>query len=121
MFAQRSVAVVGSRDFLNYTQICRILAENIKIEDILVSGGARGADSFAQRWAKDNGHSILIHYPNYERFGRGSTFIRNKKIVEDSDLVLAFYAKGRLGLGGTANTILWARNLHVPFLEFEEE
>jgi hypothetical protein len=47
--------------------------------------------------------------------------VRNKLIAESSDLVLAFYQKGRFQEGGTANTIKWARELEIPYLEFEEE
>jgi hypothetical protein len=90
-------------------------------EDELVSGGAIGADSMGQRYAKETGRNIYICYPNYLRLGRGATFARNKTIAENSDEVLAFYQNGRFQLGGTANTIDWCRKLNIPFQEFEEE
>jgi len=121
MIANRKIAVVGSRIFKNWEQLKKTLDEYLQEDDTIVSGGAIGVDSMAQRYAKERGFDILVCYPRYGRFGRGATFIRNRRIVENSDLVLAFYSKGRLGEGGTANTIHWAKELGVPYQEFEEE
>ena len=115
----RRLGIVGSRDFINYRQLQRYLDQICERGDTLVSGGAAGADSLAQRYAKERGLSILIIYPDYKHQGRGATFARNRTIVENSDRVIAFYATGRYQQGGTANTIKWARELEVPFEEVE--
>ena len=117
----KRIGVVGSRNFKNWGQLKREIDNIIHEDDELVSGGAIGADSMAQRYAKAYGHDITIKYPKYARFGPGATFIRNKVIVENSDVVLAFYAKGRFQQGGTANSAKWARELGVKLYEFEEE
>ena len=116
----RRVAVVGSRKFTNYTQVCNVLDETLERDDVLISGGALGVDSMVQRYAKDKGFNLHIYYPRYDT-GPGATFVRNRHMVENSDLVLAFYAKGSFQSGGTANTILHARRLGVEFKEIEEE
>lgn len=115
----RYVGVVGSREFDDYALLDRTLQQHCREGDILVSGGAKGADSMAQRWAKENGFSILIHYPDYQRFGKGATFARNKTIAEDSDIIFAFYSRGRFKLGGTRNTIEWAQKLNKGYQEYE--
>lgn len=115
------IGVVGSRTFLNYTQMCREIDKVIKEDDEIVSGGAIGADSMAQRYAKEFGYDLQIKYPKYARNGPGAAFIRNKVIVEASDIVLAFYAKGRFQQGGTANSAKWARELNTELIEFEDE
>jgi predicted Rossmann fold nucleotide-binding protein DprA/Smf involved in DNA uptake len=117
----RRIAVVGSRTFTDYGQVSTVLANTVLDEDSLVSGGAVGVDSMAQRYAREFGLEITIIYPNYGRYGKGATFHRNRQIVEHSDLVLAFYAKGRFQQGGTSNTIHWAQELGVPYIEYEEE
>lgn len=121
MFLGRRLAVVGSRDFTNWRQLSGYLDEVCQRGDTLVSGGAIGADSLAQRYARERGLPILIFYPDYAHEGRGATFARNKRIVENADRVYAFYAAGRYQQGGTANTIEWARKLDVPFVEIEGE
>lgn len=117
----KSIGVVGSREFSNYDQLKREIDKIIGSDDEIVSGGAKGADSMAQRYAKENGYNIMIYYPRYRLFGKGATFIRNKLIAEHADIVLAFYQKGRFQMGGTANTAKHARDLGVPLYEFEEE
>lgn len=112
--------VVGSRDFKNYSQLRDYLDSIIQWGDTIVSGGASGVDSMAQRYAKERGIRILIIYPNFAHYGRGATFVRNKEIVEESDKVVAFYARGSFQQGGTANTAEWARKLGIPLEEFEE-
>lgn len=121
MQLERHVGVVGSRKFNNYHQLAEVLNTEIKEGDILVSGGAVGTDSMAQRWAKENGHAIMIYYPNYKRYTSGAPFVRNKQIAEDSDFIFAFYARGSMSQGGTRNTIEWAIKLGKPFIEIEEK
>jgi predicted Rossmann fold nucleotide-binding protein DprA/Smf involved in DNA uptake len=117
----RKIGVVGSREFRNYRQLADHLNTLIYRGDSLVSGGASGADSMAQRYAREMGIPITIFYPDYNHYGRGAGFVRNKAIAESSDRIVAFYAKGRFQQGGTANTIEWARKLGIPFEEFEEQ
>jgi hypothetical protein len=121
MLLGKRIGVVGSRIFGNYQQLATTLTNMVNDGDSLVSGGAIGADSMAQRYAKDAGMEITIFYPNYVRLGKGATFARNKAIVEHSDVVVAFYAKGKFQIGGTSNTIYWCKQLGVPYYEYEEE
>lgn len=74
----------------------------------------------AQRWAKENGRRILVIYPDYGRKGKGATFFRNREIVEESDIVIAFYSIGKFQQGGTANSAEWARKLDRELHEYEE-
>ena len=122
MFTHKRIAVVGSREFKNYKQLERIVLETIREGDTITSGGAKtGGDKMAYRFAETHGYDILICFPNWERFGKGAGFIRNKRIVQNSDLVLAFYQKGKFQQGGTANTAKHARDLGVELREYEEE
>jgi predicted Rossmann fold nucleotide-binding protein DprA/Smf involved in DNA uptake len=112
--------VVGSRKFTEYGQVKTVLDRVLSDGDEIVSGGAIGVDSMAQRYAKETGRIITIIYPNYARFGRGATFTRNREIVEHADEVVAFYSRNRFREGGTANTAEWCRKLNIPLHEFEE-
>lgn len=124
MLTYNRIAVVGSREFTNFEQLEREVKNVFREGDWLVSGGAKGADSMAQRLAKEWGIPILVIYPRWYLDGhldKGAGFKRNKLIVENSDIVLAFYRKGHFQEGGTANTATWARKLNVELKEFEEE
>lgn len=120
MILTRRIAIVGSREFKNWEQLKSTIDTFIHKDDEIVSGGALGADSMAQRYAKAYGYDIKIFYPKYAQFGKPATFIRNKTIVENADIVLAFYRKGFFQQGGTANTAKWARDLNVELHEYEE-
>jgi predicted Rossmann fold nucleotide-binding protein DprA/Smf involved in DNA uptake len=117
----RRFGVVGSREFSNYKQLSSVLDKICERGDTIVSGGAIGADSLAQRYTKERGLRILIIYPDHVHDGRGANFRRNQIIVENADRLYAFYAKGRFQQGGTANTVEWARKLDIPVVELEEE
>ena len=124
----KKVAIVGSREFKNYNQLKERVLGILGPNDWIVSGGAVGADSFAQRLAKEIGVPILIFYPRWRNkvngkdiYDAGAGFKRNEKIAEEADIVVAFYQKGRFKQGGTANTAMWARKLNKELIEIEEE
>jgi len=91
------VAVIGSRTFNDY----ELVKETLTKLDItlLVSGGAKGADSLGERYANENNITTLIFKPDWERHGRGAGMVRNTDIVKNSDIVVAFWdgsSKGTL-------------------------
>lgn len=77
----------------------------------IVSGGCRqGGDRFAEYIARLHGLTIIIHYPdwlnaamrpNFNTMAAG--FIRNSKIAEDCDVLIAVVADNRKG--GTEDTV----------------
>lgn len=72
--------------------------------DRIVSGGCPvGGDEFAERLARSNGASILIHHADWKTHGRAAGFIRNTYIAQDADIIIACVAFDRKG--GTEDTI----------------
>jgi len=57
----------------------------------IVSGGARGVDECAARYAKENGLKLTEFLPEYNRFGRGAPLKRNLQIIEYADEVIALW------------------------------
>jgi len=105
-----NLGIVGSRIFNDYTLLktatLNILAEEeISIADVdtFVSGGAKGADFLGLKFATEHKiPKIIIHKPEWEKYGKSAGHIRNVFIVEDSDLIIAFWdGKSK----GTKNTI----------------
>ncbi len=86
------VGVIGTRHFEDYELISRTLAKiNDKFKiDFIVSGGARGADSLAEKWANSHEIKTIIHKPDWS-IGKRAAAVRNIKIVEDSDMIIAFW------------------------------
>ena len=57
----------------------------------IVSGGARGIDSCAEMYAKQNGIPIKVFLPEYEKYGKTAPLKRNILIIDYADSVLAFW------------------------------
>jgi hypothetical protein len=89
-----NIAIVGGRDFNDYTllkeSILAYIDAHEKPENI-VSGGAKGADTLAAQFAAEMGIPLLIFNPNYQRYGRGATLVRNTQIIENAEVVFAFW------------------------------
>ena len=98
------VAVIGSRSFASYSFLCRQLA-SLPVSSV-VSGGARGADSLAARFARERGLPLHVFLPDYARFGRRAPLVRNESIIAAAELVVAFW-DGRSA--GTAHALRLAR------------
>lgn len=113
----KKVLICGGRDFNDVPkfQMAIIDIENrLGPFDHWISGGARGADTIAEAFAKAWG-KIFTKYPaDWKKYGRSAGYVRNKQMLEEGkpDLVVAFPG----GLG-TAMMIKLAREANVPVEE----
>jgi hypothetical protein len=121
-----NVAVFGSRDGVDQDVVVSYLEPRFHTEVVLVSGGARGADSFAETYWRGRGGRVLSIRPvqidqddyaieywlddnvwrpqEWPTFGdfKSAAFMRNWIIADQSDRGVAFWHnKSR----GTADTI----------------
>lgn len=104
------LAVIGSRTFNDYELLKNRLDEIHKETPItlIVSGGAKGADSFGEKWAKENNIDVKIFLPDWNLYGKSAGFVRNKDIILGSERVLSCWDKKS---EGTLHSINVA-NLH---------
>lgn len=105
----KKIAVVGSRDFEDYTLMKQILDEYKPF--ILVSGGAKGTDALSERYADDRGYQKLIFKPDRKKYARGAYHRRNQAIINEADEMVAFW-NGRSK--GTSHTISLAEKRGIP-------
>ena len=112
------IAVVGSRDFFliyDYKKqeyivdenkkrfVHEILINDFSNGDILISGGAKGVDIFAEQnideWnrmafvhsRKSNKWGKIIFKPDWNKYGTKAGFLRNQLIIDEADKVIAFW------------------------------
>jgi hypothetical protein len=117
---KQKVAVVGNQYGWEYEDVNRVLkALDIDNEATIISGGAIGVDSYAQRYAQENGCSIIIHYPKPEIALPQRYFDRNKQIAQECDILIAFDKKS--GAAGTKNTVAEARKANKQRFLFKSE
>ena len=81
------LAVIGSRG-LN-VNIKRFLPKNNV--DLIISGGAKGIDTLAEKYADENNIPKKIIKPNYEKYGKKAPLIRNKEIIDQADEIIVIW------------------------------
>lgn len=110
----KTIAVVGSRrrdshaDWELFVQTFDAIYHD---GDRIVSGGCReGADHFAEVLARDRGLTIIIHHADWNGpDGLKAGFVRNTKIAQDCNVMIALPAPDRKG--GTEDSIQKAKKL----------
>ncbi|KKN66085.1 hypothetical protein LCGC14_0475630 [marine sediment metagenome] len=89
------LAIVGSRDFTDYKRLkswASILIRGVNpLEVIIISGGARGADSLARKFANLWDFPFEEYAAHWDELGKSAGFARNKEMAEEADIVLAFW------------------------------
>ena len=93
--------IVGSRtitDFLfvrNYMN--NLIRERFRGCSItVVSGGAKGVDSLAERWADENCYNKVVIRADWDKYGKRAGYLRNEemhKFIADKEnrLIVAFW------------------------------
>ena len=100
------IAIVGSRKI-----VIDNIGDYITDADEIVSGGAVGVDSCASEYAKQHNLKITVFLPQYDTYGRAAPIVRNKKIVDYADKVIAFWdGKSK----GTLSVIKYAEKIEKP-------
>lgn len=104
------VAIVGSRDYPNRTQVEEYVA-TLEVGTVVVSGGATGVDTWAVEAAQKRGLKTVVVRPDWATHGKAAGMIRNRAIVEQADAVVAFW-DGQSP--GTKHTLDHAARLGKP-------
>lgn len=122
----KNIAIVGSRSFSNFDLLNEVMSEIIKKEGNftnVVSGGAKGCDTLANEWATSNDVNMIVFLPKYENFPSKKKWMapkeRNTLIVENSDIVLAFWDMKSTGTKDTIDKSI-ERNKKVYLYDITE-
>ena len=106
--------IIGSRNFTDKEFfICKV-NEVIAIEGIptlVISGGAEGADTLAEEWAKENAIEFQVFKPQHKDFPKSirrfaAPHARNTLIAEHSDIIMAFWDGQSTGKKDTVDKAL---------------
>ena len=102
------IGITGSRNFEPKQTVFDVLNKIYKYNNItkIVSGGAKGPDSLGAEWAKQNNIELKEHLPDWDKYGKSAGFRRNSLIVDDSDVILAFWNGESKGTKNTMDTAI---------------
>ena len=112
-----NVGIVGSRRWKDRSAI-ESLVNTLPPYATVVSGGARGVDTWAVEGARARGLLVKEFLPDLPSNGSlrwehtQAYYARNRQIAEYSDVIYAFVAPDRKG--GTENTIKHANDIGTP-------
>jgi predicted Rossmann fold nucleotide-binding protein DprA/Smf involved in DNA uptake len=108
----KTIGIVGSRrrdsDY-DYQETRKLFDLYYEEGDRIVSGHCpKGGDRFAEIIAAELGLTeknggLILHRPEWNKYGKGAGFVRNTYIAEDADILIAVVAADRTG--GTEDTI----------------
>lgn len=112
------VLVVGSRTFSDYELVKQtldgLLPKDADIE--IVSGGAKGADSLAERYAKDKNYALKVFPSEWDKYGKSAGYRRNadmhRYISESDDRICIAFWDGESK--GTQHSFELARKYNNP-------
>ena len=112
------VAVVGSRSFPS-SSLVESFVRSLPVGVVVVSGGARGTDSFAAAAAVSVGLSLEVFEADWRRFGRGAGAVRNRALVASGLSALVAFVSDPSSLSpGSRDVISRARAAGVPVFVF---
>lgn len=102
------VIIAGCRDYSpTFNEITSAIATSGFLVTEIVTGDALGVDSIADGYAKEMGYDRVIFPPNWKKFGRSAGPIRNEKMANYAEALIAFW-DGKSA--GTKNMIKMAES-----------
>ena len=97
------LAITGSRKYNDYQELMQVIKSLAPDATTIISGGAKGADTLAAKYANEHKLTLVEIKPDYKKYlARVAPLMRNTTIVAKADKVIAFYYKTQSG--GTLDT-----------------
>src|SRR5262245_41427687 len=95
----RRVLVCGGRYYNDRGRVFDVLDALHKQQriEIVIQGGATGADELARTWADLNNVEVATHLPDWNAHGRAAGPIRNQEMIDVSEPNLAVAFPGGRG------------------------
>ena len=112
--------ICGGRNYSNALHLCAVLNQLIAERgrpEMVIHGGAKGADSLADKWARGHGIYTRVYHAAWRMGGRAAGPARNRIMISDGqpDLVVVFP-----GGAGTRNMRQLALTAGIEVIDVED-
>lgn len=108
------ILICGSRTYINRNPKLQKVLDLFSIteNDTIISGGAPGADHYAEEYAAMRKCHLKVFKAYWDKYGKRAGFLRNIKMINQKpDIVIAFWD----GISkGTKSTISLAKEKRIP-------
>lgn len=96
------VIIAGGRDFDDYELLrdkCDFKLSALDRTHLItiISGGARGADKLAQRYARERNYVLKIMNADWDTHGKSAGYVRNQEMSDCAQYLIAFWDKRSRG------------------------
>ncbi len=85
------VLICGSRNINNPALFSRAVEQSSMNPTHIISGGARGVDTLARRYARSAGIEFTEYLADWDKYGKRAGFLRNITMIGVSDAVIAIW------------------------------
>jgi hypothetical protein len=108
----KQIIVTGGRDYSDRETLRAVL--NFLNPDLVIQGGASGADRLAKIWAESNGKIFMTVEADWSKHGKAAGPMRNREMLRIyPDAVVVAFPGG----SGTANCVKTALELNRTVLQ----
>ncbi len=105
--------IAGSRECHHYHLVCQAIEEAGWEITAVISGCARGVDSFGEQYAAEHGIPVERHPADWKKLGRKAGPLRNHEMAQCADALIAVLYPGSRG---TENMIQQARDAGLKYI-----
>ena len=116
----RLILVCGSRGWKDRVKVWETLDSlGLDPDDVIMHGGARGADRLAGEWASEHGYVSDVYHPDYKRYGSKAPIMRDIAMLDRCPSFVVAFWDGTSS--GTGFVISEARMDGIPVQVVEKE
>lgn len=87
------VIIAGGRDYNNFQQLTATMDALLKNKPsvTIISGGARGADSLGEKYARMRGYPLIIMKADWDKYGKRAGYLRNEDMLRIATAAVCFW------------------------------